>query len=653
MKIKKIGRRLLLGFMVVIGLMIGFSGIVYFSTLKLSDSVTSMGEYVEQQAAAAELRYNLAWLAMPANDFIITEDKAYYEEFNAQAAIVEENFRRVEALNLTDAERAIVKELKEYNNGVKRVAASIFEVENAKTNPIAVTLMEEMDYKYAAPGAEKVSLLFKSILEKSKEADGAAGNAMSMMYLTIILGSIFAASISVVIAVSFARSISKPLGEMSRAAQQISKGELDTEINVHSEDEVGVLAGAFRDMIEYLKGMAGIAESIAEGDLRKEVKPRSEKDMLGNSFRKMLIGLTDIVNQVRNGSEQMASASSEIAATSEQSSKNGESAATAVEEITSTMHEMSANIQNVAKSIQSQSSFVSETSASIQQLIASIERVAENSKRLVDIARQCNEAVDTGAEAVNLSSEGVKNITSVMGSSADTIKKLGSRTEDIGRIIEVIDDIAEQTNLLALNAAIEAARAGEHGMGFAVVADEVRNLAERSAKSTSEISELIYGIQKDAAEAVGNVEKNVRVVDDALTRSNEVVEALKRIDLSVSEVTRYSQEIGAATSEQAGGCGEISKAMSKLNDVTQEINSSAEEQASGTEQVVKGVEKLREMTQQNAASAMQLASSAEQMTGLSETLNVSVARFSTFTAVRGARVDESDERLKKLKLVAN
>lgn len=653
MKIKKIGRKLLLGFMVVIGLMVGFSGIVYFSMNKLSNSIELMNEYVDQQAAAAELRQNLSWLAMPANDYIITEDRAYLEEFTSQSALVEQNFNAVESLNLSAAEMGIVRELKEYYGGVKRVGMEIFEVPDPRSNPVSVTLMEEMDYKYAAPGAEKVNLLFESIMDKRMKANEVASSAMGMMYLSILLGSLFAASISVVIAISFARSISKPLADMSLAAQKISRGELDTEIEVTSEDEVGVLAGAFREMVEYLKGMANVAESIAEGDLRQKVAPRSEKDVLGNSFRKMIRGLGGIISQVRNGSEQIASASSEIAATSEQSSKNGEQAATAVEEITSTMHEMSANIQNVAKSIQSQSSFVSENSASIQQLIASIERVAGNSKRLVELARQCNEAVNSGAEAVNLSSEGVRNITSVMGDSAETIKKLGSRTEDIGRIIEVIDDIAEQTNLLALNAAIEAARAGEHGMGFAVVADEVRNLAERSAKSTAEISDLIFGIQRDASEAVGNVEKNVRVVDDALSRSNEVVEALKRIDSSVVEVTKYSQEIGAATSEQAGGCGEISKAMSRLNDITQEISSSADEQASGTEQVVKGVEKLREMTQQNASSATQLASSAEQMTRLSESLNVSVSRFTVLDIASVDKAEDEYDGQDKLKLVAN
>ncbi|CAG1064919.1 Methyl-accepting chemotaxis protein 4 [uncultured bacterium] len=643
----KIGRKLLLGFMVIIALTIGFSGIIYLLMGKLSGSIAEMNEYGEQQAAAGDLSYSITWLTMPGNDYIITGEKKYLDEFNSQSRQVDGDFRKMEALDLSEEEKELVRDLHAFSDGVKASGQKIFEIERPVGDPAAAELMKEMDYKYAAPAAEKLMELVGMIKDKRAVASKNAADARFMMNMTIVAGAFLTACISIMIAFLIARSISRPIGEISEAARKISRGELDSDVSVKSNDEIGVLADSFRGMIQYLKGMAHTAEAIAEGDLTREVEPKSEKDVLGNAFNRMIKGLGSIVSQVRNGSEQIASASAEVAASSEQTSKNGETASTAVEEITSTMHEMSANIQNVARSIQSQSQFVVETSTSIEQLIASIERVAVNAKRLVELAMESNEAVTSGRMAVDVSSDGVRNIIQVITKSADTIKALGVRTEDIGRIIDVIDDIAEQTNLLALNAAIEAARAGEHGMGFAVVADEVRNLAERSAKSTAEISALIYGIQKDAAGAVQNVEKNVEIVGNALRLSDDVVESLRKIDSSVSEVARYSQEIGAATAEQACGCGEITKAVSKLNDITQEISSSADEQASGTEQVVKGVEKLREMIQQNTASAVQLAAAAEQMNSQSESLSVTVGRF----------VVEEQEvapvlKNKKLKLVA-
>src|SRR5207302_3520169 len=123
--------------------------------------------------------------------------------------------------------------------------------------------------------------------------------------------------------------------------------------------------------------------------------------------------------------------------------------------------------------------------------------------------------------------DGLGRINQTIGVSSGIIAVLGQRADDIGKIIEVIDDLAEQTNLLALNAAIEAARAGEHGLGFAVVADEVRKLAEKSAQSTKEIADLIQSIQREARKAVDNMEKSTSIVDEGLTLGAELSTALR------------------------------------------------------------------------------------------------------------------------------
>lgn len=428
--------------------------------------------------------------------------------------------------------------------------------------------------------------------------------------------------------IAFMKTITNPLGKIAEYSKKIAYGDIDINLDIKSNDEIGVLANAFKEMIDYLKSMAHTAKAIAGGDIRSDVVPKSEKDALGNAFTEMVVSLRELIGQIRNGSDQVSSASSEIAATAEQSSRNSESAATSVEEITSTMHEMSANIQNVAKSIQSQSLAVTQTSSSIEELIASIQRVAENARNLAELSQKSSDAVILGNNAVDKSSSGMNDISMAITSSANTIKTLSSRAEDIGKIVEVIDDIAEQTNLLALNAAIEAARAGEQGLGFAVVAEEVRKLAERSAKSTREITELIAVIQKDAQMAVKDMGVNVTIVNQALKLSEDVVKSLQKIYAAVNDVSKYSQEISAATHEQASGCDDISKALIKLNEITQEVSASADEQTSGTQEVVKAVEKLRDMVQQNASAATELAASAEELSRQSDTLSEATGRFS-------------------------
>src|SRR5438876_789562 len=316
-----------------------------------------------------------------------------------------------------------------------------------------------------------------------------------------------------------------------------------------------------------------------------------------------------------------------VARAADESAKVSVQASSAIEEVTSTMHEMSINVQNVVKNTQVQASSVAETSASIDQMVTSIQRVADTAKVLLDIANRSREEVVTGIQTMEKATDGLNRTNQAIQSSAEIINILGHRADDIGKIIEVIDDLAEQTNLLALNAAIEAARAGEHGLGFAVVADEVRKLAEKSTQSTKEIADLIQSIQREARQAVENMERSTRIVEEGLNLGNELGSALHKISNVVSEVYKFSHEIGAATNEQSVGSAQIAKATSRLTEITQEINSAVEEQASGAQAVVRAMDKMRELVQQSASSSTELSAAAEQMLKLSRNLSDGMDRF--------------------------
>ncbi len=424
------------------------------------------------------------------------------------------------------------------------------------------------------------------------------------------------------------RRITKPLSELMKVAQQIGdSGDLDHQINLRRDDEIGQLGQTFGRMVTYLKEMAAVSEAIAGGNLTVEVKPRSDNDTLGNAFAKMVEGLRGLVRNVRDASSQVASASTQVAGASDESAKISLQTSSAIDEVTSTMHEMSVNVQNMVKSTQVQASSVSETSASIDQMVASIQRVADTAKVLLDISNRSREEVHSGITTMEKATEGLNKINNTIGSSGQIIGSLGQRADDIGKIVEVIDDLAEQTNLLALNAAIEAARAGEHGLGFAVVADEVRKLAEKSAQSTKEISELISSIQKEARKAVENMDQSTGIVNEGLDLGQELNTALRKISNVVTEVYKFAQEIGAATNEQSHGSTQIARATTRLNEITHEINSAVEEQASGAHAVVKAMERMRELVQQTTSGSTELAASAEQMSKMSRGLLDSMNSF--------------------------
>jgi methyl-accepting chemotaxis protein len=485
----------------------------------------------------------------------------------------------------------------------------------------------------------------RKLVDDRSASDGKAATATVVISF---LGTLVALGLGIVIALTTARSITQPLTNLMLVARGIGNtGDLEHNIDVNRDDEIGELARTFAKMVTYLKEMAGVSESIAGGDLTVEVKPRSSHDTLGNAFFKMVEGLAGLVRTVRDASSQVASASGQVAGASDDSAKIGLQASSAIDEVTSTMHEMSVNVQNMVKSTQVQASSVSETSASIDQMVASIQRVADTAKVLLDISNRSREEVHSGIATMEKATDGLNRINTTINSSGEIIGALGQRADDIGKIIEVIDDLAEQTNLLALNAAIEAARAGEHGLGFAVVADEVRKLAEKSAQSTKEISELIQSIQKEARKAVENMDRSTTIVNEGLELGGELNGALRKISNVVTEVYKFAQEIGAATNEQSHGSSQIARATTRLNEITHEINSAVEEQASGAQAVVKAMERMRELVQQSTSGSTELAASSEQMSKMSRGLLESLDRFALEQNARSGGGDSSGRGAKR------
>jgi len=479
----------------------------------------------------------------------------------------------------------------------------------------------------------------RQLLDQRRHSDESAA---TWTILAAVFSSMIALALGIMIAYRTASGITQALTRLMHVAEQIGQsGDLEHNIDIQGTDEIGQLARTFDSMVKYLKEMASVSEAIAGGNLALEVRPRSANDTLANAFTRMVEGLRGLVRNVRDAATQVASSSSQVASSSDESARNSLQTSSAIDEVTSTMHEMSVNVQNMVKSTQTQASSVSETSASIDQMVTSIQRVADTAKVLLDISNRSREEVHSGIGTMEKATDGLNRINTTISASGEIIDALGTRADNIGKIVEVIDDLAEQTNLLALNAAIEAARAGEHGLGFAVVADEVRKLAEKSAQSTKEISELIESIQKEARKAVDNMEKSTTIVNEGLNLGQELNAALRRISNVVTEVYKFAQEIGAATNEQSHGSAQIARATTRLNEITHEITSAVEEQASGAQAVVMAMERMRELVQNSTSASTELAASSDQMSKMSRGLLDSMDRFSLRANDRGNdRVNE-------------
>ena len=631
----KIRNRLLLNFALLLALMLVGFLFSMVATYRERETKGALNNAYDVALAIENVRNQTIQNHLALSNFLITGASSELDRLNAGNLRIAELLRQAQAAASDPGLRAGLNRIEALEREWYASIASRFVQEHTAVSSGKLTAMNLLDrYTETGPTAQlqrsnevidEVQNEDRELIKKARETNESLAG---WMLAIDTLGFFACLGIGAFIAIRTANSITVPLDRIGTVATAIgNKGDLDQEIAVNGTDEIGAMAQSLRDMVVYFKELAGVSEAIAGGDLSVEVTPRSDHDILNAAFSKMTNGLRALVRSVRDAAAQVSAGSNQVADASEDTARNNVQCASAIDEVTSTMHEMSINVQNMVKSTQMQASSVSETSASIDQMVASIQRVADSAKVLLDISGRSRDEVTSGIDTMQKTTDGLNRINGSIVSSATIITSLGERVDNIGKIVEVIDDISEQTNLLALNAAIEAARAGEHGLGFAVVADEVRKLAEKSATSTKEISELIGSIQSEARGAVGNMEKSTAIVNEGLELGNNLSVALRKISNVVTEVFSYAQEIGAATNQQSHGSTQMARATTRLNEITHEITSAVEEQAGGAQAVVRAMERMREMVQQSSSSSTELAASAEQMSKMARSLLESMDRF--------------------------
>ena len=292
--------------------------------------------------------------------------------------------------------------------------------------------------------------------------------------------------------------------------------------------------------------------SLAEGDLT--VKTTVSEDITGaiaDSVNYAIDELRTLVTTINETSEQVSSSAQETQTTA----------------------------RHLADAAQSQAARISTATSAINQIASLMDNVSKDSAESADVAERSVQIASRGAEVVRETISGMDSIRDQIQETSKRIKRLGESSQEIGSIVELINDIAEQTNILALNAAIQAASAGEAGRGFAVVADEVQRLAERSASATKRIETLVQTIQSDTNEAVSSMEQTTSEVVAGARLAEDAGSALGDIERVSHDLSALIQNISTAARQQSAAATDISQSMNAIQEITSQTSQGASQTA--------------------------------------------------------------------------
>ncbi|KOS60305.1 methyl-accepting chemotaxis protein [Lysinibacillus agricola] len=558
MNFKSISKRIVFSFSIVIAVVVLYIGYNYYAVSQ-SNSATEqiVDEELQLLITDYEQAQTIGLRIAAARGYVLSGEKKYKEIFEENVKHAEEN----EKIRLAISESADFSKFAEMAKEWSRyVEQEVFTVYDQGKIELATKNLATMNEK-----ATEIREGYEGLAEHRKQAINVLGadiiKSGENKQLTGIIVGIVIVIVAIIIALLSARVISRPIITLTNRMQRITEGDLsEPALIVNSKDEVGQLMEATNAMSDILNRLLKQIQTVSN-----DVAAHSEE-------------LMQSATEVKTGTEQIVDTVTEIASGTEVQASNASDVATTMAEFTLKM----TDVNNSSKDVH------------------------QYSKNVMSLTKE-------GQGLMDASTEQMTSIHHIVKDAVYKVDELSKQTQEISKIVSVIQDIAAQTNLLALNAAIEAARAGEHGKGFAVVADEVRKLAEQVAVSVDDITSIVQRIQQDSNMVTSSLENGYGEVEKGTTQIASTNETFSQIAKAV-----YSMSTN------------IDSMSTKLEEVVQNtvnIHKSVDEIAAVSEQSAAGIQETSATVEQAASSMDEINNSSENLAGMAENLNELIRKF--------------------------
>lgn len=556
---KSLRAKILTGFLAVIALVTALGFYNFYANSKANAETENI---VEEQLplliADEKLAFNMAQRVALSRGYVLfgeEEFKSSFMEYTEESAALEE---KTLADFGSDELGGLIEQSVAWEQIITTEVFPAYEagneeeakqILNTEAKPLAREIMSGFE-DTAAEREGEITAAGENVLESGRNLM-TTGTIVSI--LVIIAG--------VAIAFFMARAISAPIRAVMQRMQSIAEGDLSQEpMQTTARDETGKLVQAANQMNV---NMARLLTQIKT--MSTNVSDQSQH-------------LTHSANEVRAGSQQ-------VAVTMEELASGAESQATSASSIASLMSDFTENVS------------VAHTKG---------EDVRSASTHILSITNEGRELMDNSVHQM-------EKIDAIVKNAAVKVEGLDKQSQEISKLVSVINDIANQTNLLALNAAIEAARAGEQGRGFAVVADEVRKLAEQVSASITDITSIVEGIQNESSSVTASLQAGYKEVETGTTQIQTTGETFNTINTAIQEM--------------AGNLQAVTQNLAAISSSSQEINASIEEIASVSEESAAGVEQTAASVQQTSSSMEEVSANSENLNDLARQLNAEVAKF--------------------------